>query len=194
MTGGQPPQAGAAPGARRSTKWVILVVVPLVVVLLDQVTKVWASDNLIAEEGGRITLIPNFMHLTYARNPGAAWGFLGKKSPEFRRPFFMAVSLVALVFILYLYYRLQHDQILLMVSLTLVMGGALGNFIDRVRFDYVVDFLDIHILGTYKWPTFNIADVAITLGVLLLMIEMLLSARAQKRRAARPADEGEADV
>ncbi len=115
----------------------------------------------------------------YVENPGAAWGLLARVSETWRRPFFHVVSLVAVVVILGFYRRLQADQRLMAVALSLILGGAMGNYADRVIHGYVIDFVDWHWRHRpgLHWPTFNVADSAIVVGVLLLLVETLSARR-----------------
>ena len=106
----------------------------------------------------------------YAENPGAAWSFLARADADFRVPFFVSLSAIALVAIVYFVRKLEPGQKLQLVALSLVFGGALGNFIDRVRMGYVIDFI-VWYIHTYRWPTFNVADSAISTGVVLLLLE-----------------------
>ena len=187
------PHAGdAAARAFARTKWVVLIAVVLVVVAADQLTKHWAHEELQRRPGGRITVIEGYAAFAYIRNPGAAWGFLARAHESFRQPFFLGISVLAMLFILYIHWRLEPGQRLLLAALSLVMGGALGNFIDRLRFNFVVDFIKVHWRHRYEWPTFNIADIAITVGVILLFAEMLLGPYLRRRRlrAAAAADPG----
>ena len=119
-----------------------------------------------------VELISGFMQFKYAENPGAAWGFLSSQSEDFRKWFFLFVSIVALSVIGYLYYNLQDEQVMAAWAFGIIMSGAIGNFIDRVRFNYVVDFIDMYV-GDSHWPTYNVADIAITVGVALLLLEVL---------------------
>lgn len=164
-------------------KWLALLLITLVVCALDQCTKHWAQHDLQVRPGRRIVLVEGYLALSYVRNPGAAWGFLARSNESFRRPFFIGISVLAMGFILYLFRRLERGQLLLMTALSLVMGGAIGNFIDRLRYNYVVDFVDFHVGHRFKWPTFNVADVAITVGVVLLFVEMFVLPRLRRRRA-----------
>jgi len=122
-----------------------------------------------------IEVVPNVFHLKYARNPGAAFGLMSDMAPAVRRWFFLAVSILAVVLIGSLYRNVQDGQRLLQVSLALILAGAIGNFIDRIRYQYVIDFIDWHWKDVYHWPTFNIADSAITVGVVVLFLEMFFS-------------------
>ncbi len=175
---------------RNVQKWILLLVVTLISVALDQGTKHWAQVDLQYRPGRHISLIEGYLTFTYVRNPGAAWGFLSKTSSSFRLPFFIAISLVAMTFIVYLFIRLEPHQRLLTIALSLVMSGAIGNFIDRIRYNYVVDFIDFHIGQHFRWPTFNVADIAITCGVILMFIEMFIMPkyreRPEKKHSASP--------
>ncbi|MCK6550012.1 signal peptidase II [Myxococcota bacterium] len=119
-----------------------------------------------------VQVVDGFWNWRYVENPGAAWGLLAGASDSIRVPFFIIVSLAAIVFILTFFRKLPDDQHLLVVSLSLVFGGAIGNFIDRLHLNYVIDFIDWYV-GASHWPTFNFADAAITSGVVLLMLQWL---------------------
>jgi signal peptidase II len=144
--------------------------IALIITALDQLSKFTVEQKL--ELGQIIPVIPSFFNLTYVLNPGAAFGFLSGASAAFRNPFFITISVLAVLFILY--YRSQHRGMGLLPSLGLafILGGALGNLVDRLRLGMVVDFLDFY-YGSYHWPAFNIADSAITVGVTLMVFEIL---------------------
>jgi signal peptidase II len=131
--------------------------------------------------GPGVKVIENVFHLRYIENPGAAWGLLSDVDEGFRGPFFTAISIAAVIFIGFIYRRIHDELRLLPVALSLVLGGALGNFIDRVRFGRVVDFIDWHYQDKLRWPTFNIADAAITVGVGLLLIDGIRGWRRERR-------------
>jgi signal peptidase II len=131
-----------------------------------------------------IAVIDDFWHFRYVENPGAAWGFLSRAPAWFRTPFFLFVSVVAMVFIVFYFRRTTPDQRLLRLALSLVFGGAIGNFLDRVRLGYVIDFIDWHWYDKASWPTFNIADAAITVGVSMMVLEMLLAQRGKEAKGA----------
>ncbi|KFA91249.1 signal peptidase II [Archangium violaceum] len=120
--------------------------------------------------------IENYWHFRYVENPGAAWGLFGNLPDSVRRPFFHLVSLVALGFIGFMYVRLTPDQRRVRWALALVAGGALGNFVDRLLRGYVIDFIDWHWRNQpgMRWPTFNVADAAICVGVGLLLLDSFL--------------------
>jgi signal peptidase II len=126
-----------------------------------------------------VTVIENFWHFKYIENPGAAWGFLSGSAGWFRTPFFLLVSVAAMVFIVYYFRKTTPEQRWLRLALSLVFGGAVGNFLDRVRLGYVIDFIDWHWFDKATWPTFNIADSGITVGVTLMILEMMFTRRAK---------------
>lgn len=123
--------------------------------------------------------IEDYWHFRYVENPGAAWGIFGDMPDGVRRLFFLVVSLVALGFIFVMYRRTPMEQRLARLSLALVTGGALGNFVDRLLRGYVIDFIDWHWRNQpgMRWPTFNVADVAISVGVALLLLDSLRTAK-----------------
>jgi len=118
-----------------------------------------------------IEILPNFAHLTYIRNTGAAFGFFAGAQSNLRMFFFILISIIAIGAILYLMKNLPAKRNGQIVSLSFVLGGAVGNLIDRARWGEVIDFIDLH-WHRYHWPAFNIADSAITIGVILLLILM----------------------
>lgn len=128
-----------------------------------------------------VPVVDGFWSHRYVENPGAAWGLLATLPDSVRKPFFHIVSLLALGFIGWMFLRLEEDQRLLQVSLALLTGGALGNFMDRLTRGYVIDFIDWHWGADprLRWPTFNVADVAICVGVALMLIDTLRAPRAE---------------
>ena len=146
------------------------------IIFVDQLTKFMVVRRFRLHESVRV--IPGFFDLTYVRNPGAAFGFLADAPGMWRSIFFITVSIIALAVIIALV-RTGHDRLSLM-AFALIGGGAVGNLIDRIRFGEVVDFIDWY-YRTYHWPTFNIADSAISLGVGLMAIDMLFS-KPQRHR------------
>lgn len=120
-----------------------------------------------------VTVIPGFLRLIYAENPGAAWGFLGKAPVLVRKIVLQAFSFFAMLLIAYIVYKMAAPGAILNASaLALIMGGALGNFVDRFHKNFVVDFIDMYI-GDSHWPTYNVADIGISVGVGLLVIQMI---------------------
>ncbi len=140
------------------------------ILVLDQATKVVVDKTMAMHQS--IDLIPNFASLTYLRNTGAAFGFLAGARSSLRIVFFALISSVAIGCIGYLIRGLRPQQKGLLVSLSLILGGAIGNLIDRLRLGEVIDFIDLHWYDIH-WPAFNVADSAISIGVVLLFIQML---------------------
>jgi len=140
----------------------------LLVVLLDQLTKYWISASLRYGEARAYT---EFFNLVLTHNRGAAFSFLASAA-GWQRGFFIAIALIAIVVIGVLLARHARDK-LFCFSLALILGGAIGNVIDRIVLGYVVDFLDFHLSG-WHWPAFNLADSAITAGAVLLVADNLL--------------------
>lgn len=148
-------------------RYSILSIITVIILVLDQATKLYVDANFRLHE--TVPVIRGFFHLTYVRNKGAAFGILADNAV--RIPFFITVSMVAMLGILWYMKRIRNDQRLTILSLSLVFSGAFGNFIDRIRLGEVIDFLDVF-WQHHHWPAFNIADSAITIGVTLLFIEM----------------------
>ncbi len=158
-----------------------LITIASLTILFDQVSKYLVMEGMTL--GQSIPLIDGYMRLTYIRNPGAAFGFLSSASESFRVPFFLAISFLAITVVLIFYLRSARENLLLQIGLSLVLGGAVGNLIDRFRFHEVVDFIDLY-FRQYHWPAFNVADSAISVGVVVLLLEAVLAARLEKLEAA----------
>ncbi len=199
-----------------SSKWKLLAILAGFWFVADQVTKYLAVEHLTAlftvvhaqtfgdkvsafvsqkdllERGLAdpipVTVTP-FWQNRYTQNRGAAWGVLAGAGEKFRVPFFHLVSIVAVIFIFSYYRKLSNQQRYLQVALALVLGGALGNALDRILRGYVIDFIDWHwfdpgwLRPSLHWPTFNVADSGITIGLVMLFAEMLFV----KKPAAAPA-------
>jgi len=158
------------------------------VILLDQLTKSWIIATLRLHDG--FAVVDGFFNIIHVRNPGAAFGFLAEASPAFRSVFFLAVTLVAILLIIhYLRHALRQtgiEKLSLVFSLALILAGAVGNLIDRLRFGEVVDFLDIYV-GTYHWPAFNVADASISIGATVLAISLF--AKRKERTGGKGLEE-----
>jgi signal peptidase II len=126
-----------------------------------------------------VTVLEDFWHFRYAENTGAAFSFLADSAEWFRAPFFIAITLVAMVFIIAYFRKTQPGETWPRLALALVFGGALGNFIDRVRLGYVIDFISWHWYDKATWPTFNVADSGISVGVAILVLHSLRSPRTK---------------
>ena len=119
-----------------------------------------------------IDIFPGFFRFIYAENPGAAWGILSDAPQLIRKIFLQFVSLAAMLLLLVVAYRAPADQTASAVALAMIFGGALGNFVDRFGRHYVVDFIDMYV-NTAHWPTYNVADIAISVGVGILALQVL---------------------
>ena len=149
--------------------------IALFVILLDQITKWLIVSKMYLGES--IPIIDNIFYITSHRNRGAAWGIL-----QGQMWLFYVITIIVIVGIMYYLYKAAKGKWMLGVSLALMLGGAIGNFIDRVIRKEVVDFIHTYVFG-YNFPVFNIADSALVIGVILLMIQMLLDERETKEKS-----------
>jgi signal peptidase II len=206
-----PAQVVASPAERsgvRRPSFVFFAAVAAFCLLADVVSKAWAEVELTRRSPlDPMVLVDGHLNFALAYNRGGAWGLLQNASESLRRPFFLVVSVAAIAFIVSLYGKLTPGQRALRWGLPLVLGGALGNLADRVTRGSVVDFIDYRadwveamnrlianvVSGwhvTDHWPTFNVADISICIGVGLMAVDMLTSGR----RSAELAVEGESRV
>jgi signal peptidase II len=153
-------------------------VIILLVVGCDQVSKLWILQNFELYES--TVIIPGLFNLTFLRNTGAAFGILAGEPDRWRQLLFIGVAVIALVVILVFQRKLGRQNSRYSISLALIGGGAVGNLIDRILYGSVVDFLDVYI-GSHHWPAFNVADSAITVGVILFLLTQFLEERQAKR-------------
>lgn len=130
----------------------------------------------------KTTVIPGYWEHEYARNPGAAFGFLAGSDSPYRLPFFIVVSVIALAVIVKILKDTKPHDYFTIVALSFIAGGAVGNFIDRVRFGWVTDFI-VWRVGPTRWPTFNIADAFISVGVALMALAIIADARREMKEA-----------
>ena len=138
-----------------------------VVILVDQVTKLYIMQTMRPHES--IPIVTDLFNLTYIRNPGAAFGLLAGSSNAFRMVFFGLTSIFALGLLGTILFRMSERDWVGRLSVSGILGGAIGNLIDRLRYGEVIDFLDVYVKN-YHWPAFNVADSAITVGVIFLII------------------------
>ncbi len=146
------------------------------VLILDQITKFMVSAWIPFQI--RIDLIDNFLALTHVRNRGAAFGLFADAPVAPVRAGLIGVSVLA-IGLIWTYARQSWHEPRVMATFGLILGGALGNLIDRLRLHYVVDFIDVH-WGRYHWPSFNVADMAITVGAISLFIVMAQQGEVEK--------------
>ena len=143
----------------------------LIVVLLDQASKWFMVARLDPYQPHSV--IPGFFNLVLVRNKGMAFGILGQSNSHLAVYLLMGATLAAILVIVVFFWRARRDQKWLTVGLALILGGAVGNLLDRIRLGFVTDFLDFSIKG-YHWPAFNVADSAVTIGTLWLLLNLVL--------------------
>jgi len=152
-------------------KYSVVAAIAAAVLVLDQLTKWYVRRTVSLYES--IAVIDSLFNITHVRNTGGAFSLLAGSSRAVRLPFFLLVSMVAVVVLLFFVRRVRPEQRLLLFALGVILGGALGNFADRLVYGEVTDFLDFHWRG-YYWPAFNVADSCITVGMLILLFHSLL--------------------
>jgi signal peptidase II len=134
--------------------------------------------------GPRVVVFESWWQMLYTQNRGSAFSFLSGASASFRVPFFHLVTVAAVVFIVVYYSKLRPDQTWLRVALSLLLGGALGNGTDRIIRGYVIDFIDWHWFDVawmhpgHHWPTFNVADMGVSVGLTMLVLETFFAKKA----------------
>jgi len=161
-------------------KYIMFSVIAVFVVVADQITKHLIDATM--RLGERIEIIPNFLDIRYVSNTGAAFGIMAKLPDGARLPVLIGVSILAMLLIFYLFVKAEGNRIAYQLSLALVFSGAVGNLIDRVWLGAVRDFVDAHIHRLH-WPVFNVADSAITVGIIILAYELLIREPRLEREA-----------
>lgn len=174
----------------RSGRWRYwLLGLSALVIALDRFTKQWVSRHI--AEGDAIMVIPGVFRVSHVENPGAAFSmFTDSPHPERTRWMLIAFSLLAAIVVLVVLLRLCHRLSLTAFSMALVLGGAIGNVWDRIRYGTVVDFLEVHIVH-YHWPDFNVADSAIVIGGILLLLDSLLTPAHSSSKPAPTTAQGD---
>jgi signal peptidase II len=150
----------------------VIALIAAAVIALDQYTKYLISTGLALY--GRIEVIAGYLDIIHIRNSGVAFGFLKGFGGQYKTLALIAVAAVAVFLLGFLISQVRREQKLQAFSLALILGGAIGNIIDRFRLGEVVDFVDAHWREVYHWPAFNVADSAISVGIALLLIDELL--------------------
>jgi signal peptidase II len=149
-----------------SKNLLIFLIISICIILLDQSSKLYVERRMLAEQ--TIPVIENIVRITFVHNQGAAFGL-----PLGGRTFFVIVSTLAIGLIIFYYHKVGGYNGYYSSSLGLVLGGAIGNLTDRVRLGKVIDFIDIGINSNSRWPVFNIADIAVTIGIFALIFLMM---------------------
>ncbi len=151
-------------------KWLVLGGVSTVAAALDQWSKLAVHEKIPLSR--HVQVVNGLFDLVHVRNRGGAFGLFASMNPSVRGPVFLVLSLAAIVLVVGMIRGTPPGRSSLVVALSLVLGGAIGNLIDRIRLGEVIDFLDFY-HGRYHWPAFNVADVAIVVGVGILMIDLI---------------------
>lgn len=141
---------------------IMIIIVTFLVFLLDMLSKIVVINFLELEES--VKIIDKFLYLTYVRNTGAAWSILSNNTY-----IVLGISLIIIIGIIWYIIKNKIDNKFEKIAYSLILGGAIGNFVNRIIYGYVIDFIDIKIFG-YDYPIFNLADVFIVIGVILLII------------------------
>lgn len=157
------------------------------VMAIDQLSKYWVSIKL--REGDEIDVIKGFLKLSYTENPGIAFGMLNDGKVKW---LLVAISIAAIMVVVYYMKRTPISNTLLLWSLSLLAAGISGNLIDRFRLGRVIDFILVY-YKDYQWPVFNVADTAITIGAALMAIELFLSPQAERATVVEPAESSNID-
>ncbi len=165
-------------------KYILLLIIAGIVVALDQLTKIYIHTRF--QLGESLVVLENIFNFTYVRNYGAAFGFLAESHPMFREVFFLSMPPIAVIIIFTILRTVKDDDLLQTSALSLICGGALGNYIDRLNYRYVIDFLDFHFYNRYSYPAFNVADSAIVCGVGILILVMLLEKKKTQVAQSSP--------
>jgi len=139
------------------------------VVLIDQASKWLASSHISPSQS--LSVIPGFFNVVVIKNRGMAFGLFNQTDPGFSQIVLLLITIVAVGVILFFFWA-KKEHILIVIGLSLILGGALGNLIDRIHLGYVIDFLDFY-LADYHWPAFNMADSAVTGGTLWLLFNVI---------------------
>jgi len=155
----------------------------LAVVVLDHVTKWLARTRLNPEHP--IELIPGYLRISYVSNTGVAFGLFRDLEFPWKPHVLAAMAIVAVIVILVYSSRMPSSRLLLQSALAVIAGGILGNFADRVLHGHVVDFIEFHIRDAFHWPTFNVADSAITVGIGLLLIDAVRNPELDEEEEAQ---------
>ena len=145
------------------------------VVLLDWLTKIWITDNIAQYE--TVSIIPGFLNITHIQNRGVAFGLFNRLG-DLGPPVLVAAGIAALVVVAVYFHRTERRERLLLWSLALILGGAVGNLIDRIAHGAVTDFVDVFV-KTYHWHTFNVADSAISVGICLMLLDVVRVRRSR---------------
>jgi signal peptidase II len=154
----------------------------LLVFILDHFTKWLVRSRMELHEA--IELIPGYARISYVRNSGVAFGLFADIQSVWKPYILASMAVIAVVVILMYSARMPSNRILLQLALAITLGGILGNFTDRIMHGFVVDFIELHIKEVFHWPTFNVADSAITMGIALLLVDTVKHPEVEETETA----------
>lgn len=160
-------------------RYLILFSLSGLVLSLDQLTKHFIHSTF--QLDAKLPLLSPLFGFHYTRNNGFAFGLLQKAPASLQEIFFIGVPVFALILIVLIFIKLQDNQMLTSIALTTILGGAVGNLIDRLQYGYVIDFIDLHWRERFHFPTFNVADCSIIVGVLIMFINTLMQEETEKK-------------
>jgi len=156
-----------------------LIIAVFAIIGLDQLSKGIVRANFILGES--VSVIDGLFSFTYVKNPGAAFGFMANAHESIRKPLFLLIPVIACGWLIYLIWHTRRGNLLLFISYGLILAGAVGNLIDRFLLGYVVDFLDFYVKDSH-FPAFNIADSAITIAAILLVMDFFIVLKKGKNK------------
>jgi signal peptidase II len=156
-------------------KWGLFMLLPLY--MIDQITKWIIMTSM--QIGDSMTVIPNYFEVIHVRNTGVAFGLLQNIPDSYRLVFFLTVTIVAIAAIFVIFKQSDDDSVILKAILCLILAGAIGNLTDRIVHKEVVDFINVHAF-TYLWPTFNVADMYISVGMIGLLLYTFIVPKKKK--------------
>lgn len=151
-------------------KLIFFIIIVVSVVAADQLTKYMIMRNV--SYGSVIKVVPGILNINHVHNTGAAFGFLSWLPARAGKIFFLIITSIALIILSILYFKTEAKKLFFLFALALIFAGALGNFIDRLCYGWVIDFIDVYVY-VWHWPSFNVADSAITIGAVYLGLSVL---------------------
>lgn len=168
-------------------KYLLLIALSGAIICIDQLTKIYIHTNFV--EGQSVDVLTNFFNITYVQNPGAAFGFLRDAQENLRNAFFLTIPPIAALIILLMLRTVPEKDTVTTLALSSLFGGAIGNYIDRLWHGFVVDFLDFHYYHKASWPAFNVADMAIVIGIsVMILLELSTLKKAKSASTAKPSN------
>lgn len=163
------------------SRYFALAAIASLIVIVDQLTKIYIHTHFSPSDS--VPVIGGYFNITYVRNIGAAFGIFRDYGANFRQLFFLLMPPIAMIIIITILKGVANSDRWNVLALSMIFGGAVGNYIDRLRFGYVIDFLDFHLKEIYSWPSFNVADSCIVCGVGILLLLMSTQKQAKKANA-----------